>query len=57
MLTPGASSGDSSYGPKGRERQSDRQAIGVLSQHGTQVSVRGNPFHPVNLNYLFKSFR
>lgn len=37
-VDPGASSGDTSDGPQGRERQSNRQAVGVFAQHGTPIS-------------------
>jgi putative ABC transport system substrate-binding protein len=34
---PGASSGDTSDGPKGRRGEIDRQAAGLLAQHGTAI--------------------
>jgi len=37
-VDPGASSGDTSDGPQGRERQSNREAVGVFAQHGTSIS-------------------
>ncbi len=47
-VDPGASSGDTSDGPKGRECQSDREAVGLLAQHGSPVLERrdGAPLRP-----------
>jgi hypothetical protein len=36
-VDPGARSGDTSDGPKGRGSQGDRQAAGLLAQHGAAV--------------------
>jgi len=36
-VDPGASSGDTSDGPKGRRGESDRQAVGLLAQHRAAV--------------------
>ncbi len=38
-VDPGASSGDTSHGPKGRGGQSDRAAVGLLAQHRAAVSA------------------
>jgi hypothetical protein len=36
-VDPGAGSGDTSDGPKGRGGQSDCEAAGLLAQHGTAI--------------------
>jgi hypothetical protein len=36
-VDPGASSGDTSNGPTGRRDQGDREAGGMLAEHGTAV--------------------
>ena len=36
-VDPGASSGDTSDGPKGRRSESDREAVGLLAQHRAAV--------------------
>ena len=39
-VDPGASGGDTCDGPKGRRRESDREAVGLLAKHCSAVPAR-----------------